>query len=494
MADAGGYILAIDQGTTGSRAMLVDRAGAIVSDAYQELPQILPRPGWVEHDPVAIWDSVVAVMNRAVGERWPLIRGIGITNQRETTVLWSRRAGTGRPVHNAIVWQDRRTAERCAELGGHADMVRERTGLVIDAYFSGTKLEWLLRHVDCAAEQAARGQLCFGTIDSWLIWNLTGGRAHVTDFTNASRTMLFDIHHRRWDKSLLSLLSIPAAVLPEVRGASEIVAQTDACITGGCAIPIAGIAGDQQAALFGQQAWRPGQAKNTYGTGAFLLMNIGDRPVVSRHRLLTTLACDAQGQPVYALEGSIFVAGAAVQWLRDQWGIIASSAECEALARSLEDNGGVYFIPAFVGLGAPHWRSDVRGAIFGLTRGSGRPHLVRAALEAMAYQSREVLEAMQADAGVALAELRADGGASRNDWLMQFQADVLGVPVVRAANVEMTAMGAAYLAGLATGFWRNAGELEQLAGDDRRFMPNEPSCAARSYEQWQRYLGQLLAE
>jgi glycerol kinase len=395
-------------------------------------------------------------------------------------------------VHHAIVWQDRRTAEQCAMLADQAEAIAATTGLVIDPYFSATKLQWLLDNVPGARDEAHAGHLCAGTIDTWLIWQLTGGRMHTTDFTNASRTMLFDIHRRQWDEGLLDLFGVPRDMLPEVRGACEVIGQTDPTLTGGRSIPITGVAGDQQAALFGQQAWRPGQAKNTYGTGAFLLMNAGTERVSSRHRLLVTLACDETGAPAYALEGSIFVAGASVQWLRDGLGIIASSDECEGLARSVSDNGGVYFVPAFVGLGAPHWRSEVRGAIFGLTRGAGRAHLVRSALEAMAYQSRQVLEAMQLDSGLILRELSADGGASRNDWLMQFQANVLNVPVCRANNVEMTALGAAYLAGLASGFWADAGELRRLTLPGRRFQPRLPEQANGTFEQWRGYLERLL--
>jgi glycerol kinase len=482
-----GFILTIDQGTTGSRAALIDHAGNVAGEAYQEFRQILPQPGWVEHDADEIWQSVNAVVDKAVNGRWGQVRGIGITNQRETVVVWDR--ATGKPVHHAIVWQDRRTADRCRQLEPRAEMIRAKTGLVVDAYFSATKLEWLLKNVP--GLHARAGDLAAGTIDTWLVWKLTGGRAHVTDYTNASRTMLYDIHARRWDEDLLKLFGVPRAVLPDVKGSSEVVGHTGPTVTGGRSIPIAGIAGDQQAALFGQQAWSPGEAKNTYGTGAFLLMNVGDRHVESRHNLLTTLACDERGRPVYALEGSIFIAGAAVQWLRDQLGIIATSAECDGMARSTNDNGGVYFIPAFVGLGAPHWNSDVRGAIFGLTRGSNKCHLVRAALEAMAYQSKEVLEAMQLDANVPLTELRTDGGASRNDWLMQFQADVLNVPVVRSANVEMTAVGAAYLAGLAVGFW-DTDALRGMAASGKRFAPADVAGATRGYQAWAEYLRRLL--
>lgn len=484
MAGTEQFILAIDQGTTGSRAVLVNRAGQITAQAYEEFRQILPQPGWVEHDASEIWGGVKRVMHKVAQDKWASIAGIGITNQRETTLLWS--GDTHEPIHNAIVWQDRRTEERCRQLQGESQSIAERTGLVIDAYFSATKLQWLLQN-------AANGKtnLRFGTIDSWLVYKLTGGRTHITDYTNASRTMLFDIHRRQWDQELLELFDVPAEILPEVKGSSEIVGQTDPQITGGRAIPIAGIAGDQQAALFGQRAWKPGQAKNTYGTGAFLLMNLGNQNVQSRHRLLTTLACDDNGKPVYALEGSVFIAGAAIQWLRDQLQILPDSSESEALARSLADNGGVYFIPALVGLGAPHWNSQVRGAIFGLTRGSGRAHFARAALEAMAYQSAEVLEAMQLDANIPLAELRTDGGASKNDWLMQYQADVLNVPVIRSENVEMTATGAAYLAGLAVGFWTSE-QLANLHNGEKRFEPDNTETAADAYRHWRKYLQDLL--
>lgn len=487
ISDDHGFILTIDQGTTGSRAVLVDRRGKIVAQAYEEFTQILPQPGWVEHDAEEIWRGVQRVIQKVGDGRWEKIRAIGITNQRETTVLWS--AKTHRPIYNAIVWQDRRTEKRCRELGGQAESIAEKTGLVIDAYFSATKVEWLLKH--CAAED--RTELCFGTIDSWLIYKLTGGRAHVTDFTNASRTMLFDIHRRKWDEDLLELFGVPREILPTVVSSAEVVGETDPAVTGGVAIPIAGIAGDQQAALFGQRAWHPGQAKNTYGTGAFLLLNLGQTHVQSQHRLLTTLACDSAGRPVYALEGSVFIAGAAIQWLRDQLQILPSARESEALAGSIADNGGVYFVPALVGLGAPHWNSQVRGAIFGLTRSSGRPHIVRAALEAMAYQSAEVLEAMRMDSGIALTELRTDGGASANNWLMQFQADVLNVPVIRSENVEMTATGAAYLAGIGAGIWTSE-DLANLEKSGQRFAPRQCEVAAKGYAEWKRYVNLLLGK
>jgi glycerol kinase len=483
------YILAIDQGTTSSRALLVGRDGRVVRQAQEPVGQILPRGGWVEHDAADIWRGVVACMNRAVDGDWNQVAALGITNQRETTVLWDRQ--TDRPVHNAIVWQDRRTADDCRRLDAHRSLIQERTGLVLDAYFSATKLRWLLDHVVGAREAADRGKLAFGTIDSWLVWNLTGGRSHVTDFTNASRTMLMDLERRQWDQDMLEMLAVPPGVLPEICGCAQIVGQTLPELTGGRALPIAGMAGDQQAALMGQRCWSAGQAKNTYGTGAFALMNVGGARPRSLHKLLATLACDGRGRPAYALEGSIFIAGAAVQWLRDELGIIASADECDGLARSLPDNGGVYFVPALVGLGAPHWRSDVRGAIFGLTRGTGRAHLVRAALEAMAYQTRQVVEAMAADSGVALTELAADGGASRNEWLMQFQADVLGVSVARTASAEMTALGAAMLAGLGAGFWDDLRALP--CEGTTRIEPDRSAGAQETYRQWCAYLERLLA-
>lgn len=485
-SSTGEMILAIDQGTTGSRACLFDREGRVVGQAYTEFKQILPQPGWVEHDASEIWTSVRQVIERAVEGRWAQVAAIGIANQRETTVLWSGK--TGDPVAHAIVWQDRRTEQRCRELQPEAQWIAQRTGLIIDAYFSATKLEWLIKNV-----ALDRGDLLAGTIDSWLIHKLSGGRIHATDYTNASRTMLFDIHGRRWDEELLRLFHVPREILPEVRSSAGSFGETDPHLTGGRAIPIMGVAGDQQAALFGQRAWSPGQAKNTYGTGAFLLMNLGRRNIQSRNRLLTTLACDARGAPVYALEGSVFIAGAAIQWLRDQMQILDNSRESESMARSVTDNGGVYFVPAFVGLGAPHWNPQVRGAIFGLSRGSARAHLVRAALEAMAYQCAEVLESMQLDANLKLTELRTDGGASQNSWLMQYQADVLNVPVVRSNNLEMTAVGAAYLAGLGSGFWSEK-DLCNLPQFETRFEPIEVNRAAHDYQQWRKFLARLLRD
>ncbi len=470
------YILALDQGTTSSRAIVFDREGAARSVAQREFRQIFPRPGWVEHDPDEIWKTQAAVaMEALVSARVAArdVAAIGITNQRETTVIWDR--ATGEPIHNAIVWQDRRTAKICDELraDGYVDLFRERTGLVLDAYFAGTKVRWILDHVDGARARAERGELAFGTVDSWLIWRLTDGELHVTDATNASRTLLFDIHRGEWDDELLQVLGVPRQMLPEVRPSSEIYGETSGDLLA-ARIPIAGIAGDQHAALFGQVCTEPGMAKNTYGTGCFVLMNTGGEAVPSRHQLLTTIAWRYRGATTYALEGSIFIAGAVVQWLRDGLGVISRSSEVEGLARSVDDNGNVYLVPAFVGLGAPHWDQYARGAILGLTRGSTSGHLARAALESMAYQTADVLDAMRADSGIDLAELRVDGGAAANDLLMQFQADILGVPVVRTTISETTALGAAYLAGLAAGYWKDLDEVAAHWSVDRRFEPAMP--------------------
>jgi glycerol kinase len=489
MSDAR-YILAIDQGTTSSRAMLFDRQGRVAGVAQREFRQIFRQPGWVEHDPREIMTSVLTtvteVMHRAQASPRD-IAGIGITNQRETTVVWDK--ASGQPIHDAIVWQSRQTRDICDELlaAGHDQMVRARTGLLIDAYFSGTKVKWLLDHVDGARERARRGELLFGTIDSWLIWNLTGGEVHVTDVTNASRTLMYDIHRRDWDDELLAMLDVPRAMLPAVRSCSEIYGDTAPQFFFGHRVPIAGVAGDQQAALFGQACFEAGMAKNTYGTGCFLLMNTGDKAVRSSNGLLTTIAWQLDGRVEYALEGSIFVAGSVVQWLRDGLHIIEQADESKTSAESVEDNGGVYVVPAFVGLGAPYWRSDVRGAMFGLTRGTERGHLVRASLEAIAYQTRDVLAAMQADAGIELKELRADGGAIANDLLAQFQSDQLGVPLLRPKVAETTALGAAYLAGLATGFWSSRAEIAAQWAVDRRFEPSMPPDQRESlYAGWQR--------
>ncbi len=465
------YILALDQGTTSSRAIVFDRHGGIVATAQQEFRQIFPKPGWVEHDAQEIWATQSNVAAQAIlkaGLTATDIATIGITNQRETTVVWDR--ATGQPICNAIVWQDRRTAPACDRLKDRrlAPMIRRKTGLVLDAYFSGTKLQWILNHVPDAKARARAGELAFGTIDSWLVWNLTGGQRHVTDPSNASRTMLFNIHTGDWDDELLRLFGVSRAMLPEVRSSSEVHGETT--LFGGT-IPIAGIAGDQQAALFGQACTRPGMVKNTYGTGCFMLMHTGEKPVPSRNNLLTTVAWRIGGRTEYALEGSIFIAGAVVQWLRDGLKIISSSGEVESLAAQVTDNGGVYLVPAFAGLGAPHWDQYARGAILGLTRGTTRAHLARAALEGIAYQVHDVLRAMESDAKIRLRELRVDGGACANNVLMQFQADVLGVPVVRPRVAETTALGAAYLAGLGVGFWKDQREIAAQWQADRQFVP-----------------------
>ena len=500
------YILALDQGTTSSRAIIFDHRGSPVATAQQEFRQIFPRPGWVEHDPQEIWTSQLCVAAQAVRQAGLTARNIaaiGVTNQRETTVVWDR--ATGKPVCNAIVWQDRRTAAACDRLRSGAGfqparpgvspekLIHQKTGLVLDAYFSATKLQWILNHVPGAKARAKAGELAFGTIDSWLVWNLTGGRCHVTDPSNASRTMLFNIHTGAWDDELLRLFGVPRALLPEVRSSSEVYGKAAGlgssrreaahsnsgksqnllppAATFLAGIPIAGIAGDQQAALFGQGCTRPGLAKNTYGTGCFMLMHTGDQPITSKNNLLTTVAWRIGGRTEYALEGSIFIAGAVVQWLRDGLGLIKSSAEIEALAAQVPDNGGVYLVPAFAGLGAPHWDAYARGLIIGLTRGTTRAHLARAALEAIAYQTADVLRAMERDAKLRLRELRVDGGACANNLLMQFQADLLGVPIVRPRVTETTALGAACLAGLAVGFWKDQRAIAAQSQSDRRFVP-----------------------
>jgi glycerol kinase len=467
-------VLAIDQGTTGSTALVFSREGEIIGRAYSEFTQHYPKPGWVEHDPEEIWRVSFRVIEQAIASArlgHGDLQAIGITNQRETTVVWDK--STGEPVHPAIVWQSRQTAEICQQLkaAGREPLFRERTGLVVDAYFSGTKIKWILDRYPEARTRAAHGQVVFGTIDSWLLWKLTGGQAHATDATNASRTLLFDIHRRHWDEELTGVLDVPLAMLPEVRPSSGVFGVTRA--VGGLPgdVPIAGIAGDQQAALYGQGCWDPGMAKNTYGTGCFAMMNMGGESPISPGGLLTTVASDARGNPAYALEGSIFIAGAAIQWLRDGLGLIASASETEAIARSVPDTLGVYVVPAFAGLGAPYWDMDARGAVLGLTRGVGRAHLVRATLESLAYQTCDVIEVMNRDSGVALRELRVDGGAAANDFLMQLQADLLGVPVDRPTVVETTATGAAFLAGLAVGFWDGPVELAGVRQRERLFEP-----------------------
>jgi len=460
-----GYILVIDQGTTGSAVLLCDEEGRMVSSADREIRQIYPQPGWVEHDPQEIFRTSLAVAREALqkaGITASQVKGMGITNQRETTVVWGRR--TGEPVSNAIVWQCRRTAPLCEELKqrGLGGLIKEKTGLPIDAYFSATKLRWILDHIPEGQRRAQQGDLLFGTIDSWLVWNLTGGAAHITDCSNASRTMLFNIHTLQWDKELLAALDIPEAVLPKVMPSSHVYGEVAAGLLGDSRVPLGGVAGDQQAALFGQACYDAGMAKNTYGTGSFILLNTGDRPVPSQKGLVTTVAWGLGGKVAYAMEGSIFITGAAVQWLRDGLGLIATAAESEPLARSVPDNGGVYFVPAFVGLGAPYWDMYARGTIVGLTRGTTGGHLARATLEAIAYQVRDVVEAMGAEAGLKVPLLRVDGGGTANSLLMQFQADILGVPIQRAAVTEITALGAAYLAGLAVGLWKDTTELARL--------------------------------
>lgn len=481
-------VLALDQGTTSSRAIVFDRRGRARGTAQQEFPQHFPRPGWVEHDPHDLWASTRRTALAALDEANLTVRDIaavGLTNQRETTLLWDRR--TGQPLHRAIVWQDRRTADACAKLKrtGLEPLFRKKTGLLLDPYFSGTKLAWLLDHLPGARRRAGRGELAFGTVDTWLLWQLTGGRVHATDVSNASRTLLLNLRTADWDPELLKLLRIPHEVLPEVRDSSGVFGEVTS-VPALRGVPIAGIAGDQQAALFGQACWQPGMAKNTYGTGCFLLLHTGDRPVASKNNLLTTIAWRIGGKTEYALEGSVFIGGAVVQWLRDSLGLIAKSADIEKLAATVADNGGVYLVPAFAGLGAPHWDAAARGIITGLTRGSTAGHLARAALESIAYQSADLLGAMQADCGRKLRELRVDGGATVNAALMQFQSDLLRVPVVRPRTTETTALGAAYLAGLATGFWKDRAEIAKLWTADHTFNPSAPAASMRRLQSgWQ---------
>ena len=477
------FILALDQGTTSSRALVFDRHGRVRGAAQQEFTQHFPRPGWVEHDPEDLWATTRRTALAAVAEANLTARdlaALGLTNQRETTLLWDRR--TGRPLAPAIVWQDRRTAARCEKLRrrGLEPLFRRRTGLVLDPYFSGTKLAWLLDHLPGARTRAARGELAFGTVDTWLLWKLTGGEVHATDVSNASRTLLLNLRTGQWDDELLRILRIPRAVLPAVRASSEVYGHVTS-IPALRGVPISGVAGDQQAALFGQACFRPGMAKNTYGTGCFLLLHTGEKPVVSRHQLLTTIAwrLGPDGPLEYALEGSVFIGGAVVQWLRDGLGLITRSADIEALAARAADNGGVYLVPAFTGLGAPHWDASARGAITGLTRGTTAAHLARAALESIAYQSADLLRAMEADCGGKLRELRVDGGATVNNALMQFQADLLRVPVVRPRTPETTALGVAYLAGLAVGFWKNRAEIARLWQAERTFRASTPPAISR---------------
>lgn len=487
------YVIAIDQGTTSSRAVLFDSQARTIETAQQEITQSYPQPGWVEHNPEEIWASQMAVVTQALAKAGldaGNIAGIGITNQRETTIAWNRH--TGKPIYPAIVWQDRRTAAFCRSLiqQGREQSVTAKTGLRLDPYFSGTKLAWILNEVPGARKLAQSGDLLFGTVDCWLIWQLTGGKVHATDVTNASRTLMFNIHTGQWDDELLSMLDVPLAMLPQVKSCSEVYGTVDTNIVAGD-IPIAGVAGDQHAALFGQACFEKGMAKSTYGTGCFLLKNTGDQAVKSTHNLLTTIAWKMGDRTEYALEGSVFMAGATIQWLRDELGIIQSAAECDQLAAP--DNGGVFLVPAFTGLGAPYWDPDARGSIFGLTRGANRSHLCRAALESIAFQNFDLIEAMQADSGIKLEELRVDGGASRSTPLMQFQADILGTPVVRPESVETTARGAAYLAGLAIGLWKDKQELSQHWQADARFEPQlEPQPRERMVKSWRRAVERAL--
>jgi glycerol kinase len=483
------YVLALDQGTTSSRAMLFDRSGNVVSVAQKEFQQIYPEAGWVEHDPQEIWSTQAGVAAEAVtraGASASSIAAVGITNQRETTIVWDRESG--KPVYNAIVWQDRRTAGICDELKarGLEAMVRAKTGLPIDAYFSATKIRWILDNVEGAREKAKQGRLAFGTVDSWLVWNFTRRGLHITDITNASRTMLFDIHERRWDDELLDALDIPRSMLPEVRSSSEVYGTTQGSVFTKD-LPLASLAGDQHAALFGQMCTESGMVKNTYGTGCFLVMNTGAKPIESRNNLVTTIAWQIGDQVNYALEGSIFIAGAVVQWLRDGLSLIRQASEVETLARGVLHSDGVYFVPAFAGLGAPHWNARARGTLFGVTRGTTSAHIARAALDSIAYQSVDVLKAMEADSGIRIAELRVDGGACSNDLLMQFQADMLGVDVARPRIAETTALGAAYLAGLAVGYWKDVDELKAQWQLERRFTPSMPATEIEScLRGWQR--------
>ena len=467
------YILALDQGTTSSRSMLFDEKGSIIAVAQKEFTQIFPKPGWVEHDAEEIWSSQFGTMAEVSAKakiNMSQIAAIGITNQRETTLVWDRK--TGKPVYNAIVWQDRRTSDYCESLKkqGLLETIRGKTGLIIDSYFSATKLKWILENVEGLQERAEKGELAFGTIDSWLVWNLTSGHLHITDVTNASRTMLYNIHTGDWDPELLKLFNIPVSLLPSVKSSSEVYGVTGNVIPNS-QIPIAGIAGDQQAALFGQLCIQPGMVKNTYGTGCFMLMNTGEKAIASTNNLVTTIAWKINGKVTYALEGSVFIAGAVVQWLRDGLNIINHSHEVEALAKSVDDTGGVFLVPAFAGLGAPHWQQHARGTVFGITRGTSKAHIARAAIESIAFQTMDVLKAMEADSGISIKELRVDGGATVNNQLMQFQSDVLNADVIRPGITETTAMGAAYLAGLAVGYWKDISEIEQLWQMENTFTP-----------------------
>ena len=490
------YILALDQGTTSSRAIIFNHNGEIVKTAQSEFTQYYPKSGWVEHDPMEIWGSQSGVAREVLetaGIRPEEISAIGITNQRETTVVWDKT--TGKPVYNAIVWQCRRTVDICNDLKakGLEDYVKKNTGLLIDAYFSGTKIKWILDNVEGARKKAEAGELLFGTIDTWLIWNLTRGKVHVTDYSNASRTMIYNIKDLKWDEKMLKELDIPISMLPEVKSSSEVYGTTDIRTFGGSEIPIAGIAGDQQAALFGQTCFKPGMAKNTYGTGCFMLMNTGEDMVTSENGLLTTIAWGINGKVEYALEGSIFVAGALIQWLRDELRILNDAKDSEYFATKVEDSNGVYIVPAFVGLGAPYWDMNARGTIVGLSRGSNRSHIIRAALEAIAFQTKDVLKAMESDSGIQLKELKVDGGAVENNFLMQFQADILGVPVIRPNIIETTGLGAAYLAGLAVGFWKDKEEITQKWSEDKTFTSEmEEEKKIKLYKGWKKAVERSL--
>lgn len=483
------YVLALDSGTTSTRAIVFDSLGKVVRVAQKEFRQIYPKPGWVEHDAMEIWGAqsgVAMEVLEVAGIEPSEIAAIGITNQRETTIVWDK--NTGRPIYNAIVWQCRRTAEPCTKLkqdSGLLKKIKEKTGLMIDAYFSATKIAWILDNVEGARKKAEEGNLLFGTVDSWLVWNLTGGKVHVTDYSNASRTMLFNIYTKDWDDELLELFKIPRSMLPDVKNSSEVYGYTDTSIYGAAKIPVAGIAGDQQAALFGQACFKPGMVKNTYGTGCFVLMNTGDKPIVSPHGLLTTIAWGLNGKISYALEGSVFVAGAAIQWLRDELRLLYDAPESEYYARKVDNTGGVYVVPSFTGLGAPYWDMYSRGGIFGLTRGTKREHLVRATLESIAYQSRDIIGIMEDDSKFKLPSLRVDGGASANDFLMQFQADILNIKVERPENTESTALGAAYLAGLAVGFWESLDKISSNIKIEKVFQPNmDADLRNKKYAYW----------
>ena len=491
------YIMSLDQGTTSSRAIIFNHDGEAVHIAQKEFTQHFPKPGWVEHNANEIWGSILAVIATALTEagiRPEQIAGIGITNQRETTVVWDK--NTGKPIYHAIVWQSRQTGEICSELKqkGYEQLFRDKTGLLIDAYFSGTKVKWILDHVEGAREKAENGDLLFGTMDTWLIWKLSGGKAHVTDYSNASRTLMYNIHELKWDDELLDILGVPKSMLPEVRPSSEVYAHTDSLHFFGKEIPIAGAAGDQQAALFGQACFDDGMAKNTYGTGCFMLMNTGERAVQSKHGLLTTIAWGLNGKVEYALEGSIFVAGSAIQWIRDGMRMLKDAKDSERYAEKVKSTEGVYFVPAFVGLGTPYWDSDVRGAVFGLTRGTTKEHFIRSVLESLAYQTKDVLDAMEADSGISLKTLRVDGGVVKNDFLMQFQSDMLGVPVERPVVNETTALGAAYLAGIAVGFWEGQKRIQEKWQLDRKFKPvMDEAESGKLYQGWQKAIEATMA-